>query len=276
MTPYWLIEEFVHDDSIKSLIQAVKSQRHRLRIFNVANHFEFDAGEFDANDCLVFQGSLQMGAKVKSELPGCHPVIWNNPSNFACQKYYSHLASYLFNDRCVWTTLEQLNQKKFFYYGLFGKDSMIFVRPDSGDKPFTGQLVDLQDFDRWYAKVKERNGQDLLVLISTPKNIRGEWRFLVTNQKEIISYSTYQYQKQRTLIPSAPEGATDLVKRILKNDWHPEPVYTIDICEGEDGQYYLLEINSFSSSGLYAMDKEKVVRRVSEIAVEEWKKKNEN
>ena len=46
----------------------------------------------------------------------------------------------------------------------------------------------------------------------------------------------------------------------------------IDVCETNEGNFYLLELNSFSSAGLYACKKELIVKRVSEIALEDYNK----
>jgi hypothetical protein len=65
-----------------------------------------------------------------------------------------------------------------------------------------------------------------------------------------------------------------LCEQILNVGWYPDPVFTVDICEDSDQNYWLMEINSFTSAGTYAAKKEPIVRRVSEIALEQWKNKN--
>ena len=44
----------------------------------------------------------------------------------------------------------------------------------------------------------------------------------------------------------------------------------MDIAEDNDGKYWLLELNSFSSAGLYASNKDNIVKKVSEIAEKEY------
>ena len=107
-------------------------------------------------------------------------------------------------------------------------------------------------------------------MVSTPKNIKGEWRFIVTDKKEILGTSLYMYNGSRTYIPSAPEEATKLVKEILEVGWYPDPVFTVDIVQDGDGNFWLMEFNSFTSAGTYAAKKENIVKRVSEIAFEQW------
>ncbi|TRO55769.1 DUF4343 domain-containing protein [Candidatus Bathyarchaeota archaeon] len=179
-------------------------------------------------------------------------------------------ADILFNDKYCFVPLATLKQHKFFFYGVFGKETMIYVRPDRGDKLFKGTLLDLQDFDRmWKDGISSDATDSDLVLVSTPKNIRGEWRYIVTSEQEIVSFSTYMYQDKRTYVPSAPEGATKLCKEVLSRGYFPDPVFTVDIVEDMDGNYWFMEMNSFTSAGTYAAPKEPIVTRVSEIAFKE-------
>jgi hypothetical protein len=124
------------------------------------------------------------------------------------------------------------------------------------------------DLDRFCGINKDVEHE--LVLVSTPKKILGEWRFVVSKFKEIISYSTYQYQGQVTKVPGAPKGAIKLVEEMLQVGYYPDSVFVMDVCEDSDNNFWLLELNSFSSAGLYACDKAKIVKRVGEIAKQEW------
>ena len=61
-----------------------------------------------------------------------------------------------------------------------------------------------------------------------------------------------------------------MVQEVLQIGYYPDSVFVMDVCEDSDGRFWLLEINSFSSAGLYACDKAKIVKEVSAIAEEEW------
>ena len=62
-----------------------------------------------------------------------------------------------------------------------------------------------------------------------------------------------------------------LHQNILENvEFRPDPVFVIDICKADDGNFYLLEIGSFSCAGLYACNLEKIVSAVSKAAIEEY------
>lgn len=267
----WLIENFVGDNGYEDLITEVRNQGMECIVLDIRNHFELRPGLVNEGECVVFQGSIQLFKKLKAELP-VTPLGWMTDVNYLCSKYYPHVQKHLFNDWHAFTTVGGLKHNKWNFYATFAKDTLIYVRPDGGDKTFTGRLLDLQDFDGFWTDIVHCNVTDdsSMVVVSTPKSIRGEWRFIVTNRKEILGVSLYKYNNQRTYVPSAPPKAHKLVHEILETGWYPDPVFTIDIVEDFDGNYWLMEMNSFTSAGTYAAPKNLIVEKVSEIAFKEW------
>ena len=230
-------------------------------VLDIRNHFELRPNLITEGECVVFQGSIQLFKKLKSELK-VFPLGWMTDDNYLCSNYYPHVQKFLFNDFHVFSTLTNLKHNKWWFYSTFGKDALIYVRPNCGNKTFTGQLIDLQDFDEFFdgegsKKLSKRYGgcevknTDMLI-ISTPKNIIGEWRYIVTDKKEILGCSSYMYHGNRTYVPNAPPKATKLVNEILENGWYPDPVFTVDIVQDGDGNFWLMEFNSFTSAIAFA------------------------
>lgn len=277
MKPRWLIENFTGDNGYEGLIKEIRKQGMECTVLDITNHFELKPDIFKPNDCIIFQGSIQLFDKLKKELGdiGCYPIGWCTDENYLCSNYYPKLNPVLFNDKYIITTVKNLKEYKWKYYAQYGKEALIFVRPDDGKKSFVGQLLDLQDFDKfWDNDVACASKEEDLVIITTPKNIIGEWRFVVNNKKEIIGYSCYKYQDQRTYIPSAPRGAVDKCKEVLDIGYYPDVIFTVDICQDKDEDFHLLELNSFTCAGTYEINKEILVKRVSEIAEEEYGNRN--
>jgi len=279
MKAKWIIENFTDSEDYNDLIKAVRESGRDCFVIGKHNHFDFDPRGYNENDCVIVQGSIQMTKNIANRLPkGCYPIAYSSWENYLCSTYYPKFSNLLFNDRNEFTTLKNLKENKFYFYEKYGKEALIFVRPDSGEKTFQAQLLDLQDFDRfWENGIQSSAADDDLILVSTPKKINGEWRFVCSkyNGGEIISTSTYQYQGKRTLIPSAPFGATDFVNEVLDVKWFPDSIFCVDVFQDADGEFWLGELTSFSSAGLYATDKVKVVNRVSEIVEMEYKAKYE-
>jgi hypothetical protein len=264
----WVVENWSKEASYLELEKALQETNLQYIMLRDFVKDEWTLPKFK-QECVVFQGSIQMAKLMKSTMTHCSPVSWMTSENYLCSKYYSYFGSLLFNDRYAMATLKEVARNKFYFYGTLGKESSIFLRPDSGDKTFQAQLLDIQDLDRFV--VENESEQHSLVLVSTPKNIKGEYRFIVS-PKGIIAHSTYRYQGLITKIPAVPKGATQKCLEVINVGFHPDPVYCVDIAEDGDGNYWLLELNSFSSCGLYACDKKAIVNQVTEIAMDEYKK----
>jgi len=266
MKPIWIIENL--EQSFLELSEAAKELGHE--VIDINRGYEHNLISKVRGKCVIFSGSIEMTKLVGNHLilQANKPSYYCNWKKYKCSAFYGKLGGYLFNDNHCFIPLAELNRRKYFFYGLFGKECLIFVRPDGGDKSFKGGLVDLQDFDSFYEEFKIKECD--LVVVSSPKTIRGEWRFVVTSEKKILAQSSYRYQGQAVKIPSAPNGATDLCKKILDEGYFPDDVFCIDICEDNDGNFWLMELTSFSSAGLYAGDKKKIVEGVSEMATKNF------
>lgn len=264
----WIIENFTDSEDYNELIQAVKDNGNDCYVISKRNNFDFSPDRYVEDECVLFQGSIQMTRHCKKVLPkGCLPIAFCTEEKFLCSRYYPHVKELLFNDKHRFTTVQELKANMFDFYKEFGKEAMIYIRPDRGDKPFSGQLLDMQDFDRfWKNNVVCTADEKDTIIVSTPKTVQGEWRYVCTFDKEILAFSTYSYQGKRTYVPAVPPGATELVKKVLDTKYWPDPVFCVDVCQDADGTFWLMELTSFSSAGLYSCNKKPIAKRVSEIA----------
>lgn len=264
----WIVENFTKEQSYIDLLDAAKAAGHKTIDIKGGYDSSILKSLKTERNCVVFNGSIEMAKIVKKELSNCYPVIYSDFNKFKCSEYYSYFGNKLFNDKYAIISLSELSRQRFLYYGMFGKDALIFIRPDSGEKTFQAQLLDIIDLDRFVAKNEDiKHG---LVVVSTPKSIRGEWR-VVCSKEGVIDYSLYNYQGQISKIRSIPNEALDFVKEILNVGYFPDDVFCVDICSDFDNNYWMLELTSFSSCGLYACDKPNIVKSVSEIALENFK-----
>ena len=269
---HWIIENIVKEPSFLELSEAVARAQHPL--LNLRGDFANEMLNPYVRKCVVFNGSIQMCKFVYLILLHncCAPILYSSWQNFRCSAWYPFVSDLLFNDDYVMVPFSEVNRRAHWFYGTFAKEAMIFIRPDSGDKTFKGGPVDEQDFARFYDQFESE--RDEMVIVSSPKNIRGEWRFVVTSEKEIVAQSSYRSQGLSTLVPSAPCGATKRCQEILVRleGHYPDKVFCIDIAEDGDGNFWLLELTSFSAAGLYACNKDAIVRAVSEHARRDFAK----
>lgn len=206
----------------------------------------FRVKDFDNNvpDSGVFIGSIEGCRWIQENRPNVK--TWSTFDNYLCSNYYPKINKYLFNDRYAFIPFEELSRRKWDLYSWLGKECLLFIRPNSGEKDFPAELVDLEDID----KLVDNYDYDGLAVVSTPKNNLGEWRFVV-DKDGIIAVSCYRFQGISCKIASAPTGAHELVEKVLDLKWYPDDLFCIDVIEDMSGNFWVVEITSFSSAGLY-------------------------
>ena len=211
-----------------------------------------------------------------------YPGVYCNLQNLKCSAYYPHFQEYLLNNRFFFLPLANISAMKedIFDSWLGASYEDLFVRPDSGFKSFTGQLVSKTklDYDIKNLANIAISGTEFC-LIAPPVNILREWRFVIGRRK-IIACSQYRDHKLtpsgipnpiRELSAGAPKEVCDFVENVLSSvDWEPEPIYTMDIAETSTKNLKVVELNCFSAAGLYKCDISKIVSEVRVIVIDEY------
>ena len=275
MKPKWLIENYEHDSSLQPLIDEIKNQNMEIEVVKYEPWESGTFNQFADNDCVIFYGTLNLGRQLQREKPWI-PGVYCNFKNLCCHTYYPYWGKYLLNQDYIMLPMLEILRKREYIYNNFGKKEVIFIRPDSGAKPITGQTLKYEELDKEFKLFGDYAGNDLdqiIVIISSPKPIEIEWRFIVANKK-VIAGSRYKKNNKLNINNFFSVEAFELADKIAKEQWQPDKIYTLDICQCY-GSYYLLEANSFSCSGLYLCSPEAVVKAVSESALKEWKEYNE-
>ncbi len=224
---------------------------------------------FPAGTCVVAHADIDLVTRVQRDAlwrPGAFATV----DHFFCSHYFPHYREHLLNSDHAFLPFRDLSTRSMELFDRFGRDGRIFVRPDSPLKLFTGLLVSRDTFEKdlefmaFYEFPVES-----LVVVSSPKSINKEWRFVIADQRIVASS---EYKDGETLIAraGADDAAVALAHTILQCDFAPDPVWVMDICETADHKFYLLEVGGFSFSDLYACDKDAVVRAVSRVAQREF------
>ena len=269
----WIIEDSVFEENI----DALKTQLTRQEVpFELVKYLPFERGKYkdpkgvNANGCVLFYGSLNLMRQLLREKSWI-PCGWCTLKNFECSKYYAYFGKFLLNQDYIMMPASELLRQKEFVYDKVGIDGCVFVRPSSGFKEFAGSVVPLEEMNEnalgfgFY-----HENPELMTVVTTPKVLTKEWRFVVA-KKKVITGSQYRLGKdvEPELVETTCEAALYAQSLVDVVEWEPDPIYTLDICES-NGELFLLELNAFSTSGLYDCDLETVVRVASEMAQEEW------
>lgn len=264
MRPTWIIQTDV--SGINTALIADEVARQGMDAISV----EFDynklqgtglpSGVYDM--CGLFYGSLDF-VKYGHVSPSFFPGAWCDLGNLACSTYYAYYSEYLLNRDYTMLPFGSLLER---YDHLFRQEVFkngMFIRPDSGGKPFTGFVA--RSCDHSLLEELEHNvHESSLVVIAPSTRIDTEHRFVVCDKK-VVAGCTYLPTESEHY----PPQALCLASEIASLDWQPEICYTIDIA-ATNGLYRLLEINSFSCAGFYACDLSEIVRHASLAAVADW------
>lgn len=273
----WFVETDILEESFNELKKQCELQGHG---FKCASGLESMWNQqpythlFKPDDCVVYRGSLEFGAQVKRETPWV-PGVYCDMDKYDCTYYYPRFKKeFLFNRHYIMVPYGDLMQREEELYELMGNLDCIFIRPNRGNKIFTGKMIER----RFFAKDVEFLGfynvePEELCVVCEPRNVQSEWRFIVVDNK-IITGS--KYRDVNNNIIEEPVECGDLEMEVAsaflaRGEYQPERVWVLDMCRAA-GLYTpkVLEVNSFSCSGLYGCNIEKIVREVSRVAKEEW------
>lgn len=183
-----------------------------------------------------------------------------NYNLFRYSYYYQVFNKVLLNKDVFLVTKDMLN-----YIDLPWSDdnhgtARIFIKPDSGNKLFTGTTM----CRKWFEKeidivLGDVNGSELLV-VSSYKDVSPEFRGVI-GPKGLISIS-----KESNCGTDLDKNLEEKILKFAEYSTFPIldknfPFYTVDFCE-HDGIIKIVEVNSFNSAGLYKIDYDLVVKEI--------------
>jgi hypothetical protein len=202
MKPTWLIETGVwKDDNVGRMIAILRDLGLTV---HTEQHTPFRPSEFDVvdegPDCpIIYYGSLNSVEFLRVRRPNWAPLIWFDSVAFSCRSYYAHWGKYLFQERYGFYPLGELPWLKAQLYQLYGKEEMIFMRPDDNDKSFSGRLVPHDNFPQWYEEARANQPSPAaLVIVAAPVPAGGEWRFVIADRK-VVAGTQYKQRGDRKL-----------------------------------------------------------------------------
>lgn len=272
----WLLDGDLFATYRDELLSAIHSQGHVAKVISAPSPpFRWDdvgcsyRETFAADACVVAHGDIELMTRIRNEgrwTPGAFCAI----ERFFCSHYACHLGKYLLNQRYMMLPFGELVRCQDFLFDSLGTDDRLFIRPDSPLKLFTGQVVSRSSFaaDLEFMAFYEFPASEI-VLVSAPQQVVCEWRFVVSNGRVVTGC---HYKQGSELISRAgyDQAAFELATVVASQDFQPDPVWVVDICQTADHAYHLLEIGGFSFSDLYACDMQKVVSAVSAEATVMW------
>jgi hypothetical protein len=274
----WLFDADMFDGYRDELVATIRRLGHDVRLIRAPQPpYRWDdigcsyRETFAEDACVVAHGDIDLVTRIARDrrwTPGAFATV----ENYFCSSYYCHLGDFLLNRDYVMLPYGELRRQREFLWSTIGSDGKVFVRPDSPLKLFTGQVVARDTFER---DMEFMGFYDFptssLVLASAPRHISKEWRFVVADKK-VVAGCQYKTNDKMELKPGYSPEAYALVAEIAAQDYEPDPVWIIDICQSDGGAHHLLEIGGFSFADLYLCDKAAIVESLSNSALAVWQR----
>ena len=259
----WIIENITKEPSYLALAATLKDKGRDPLELN--GDFVLSLLDGVKSERVALFGSIEMVRMLNPLLMKNLNFIVNTNSaeKYKCTEYYPYFTDLLFNDKYVIAPLGYFLERPSFFFDILGSDGCLFVRPDTGEKSFKGTLLKREDMDVFNAQAPDDKAE--LIIVSSPKKIKSEWRFVVSDKKQIVTQSSYKIGNKRERTQAAPPEAFVFVNKVLQRGYFPDKLFCVDIAEDCDGNFWLLELTSLNSAGLYACDMEKIVEAVEKL-----------
>jgi hypothetical protein len=216
--------------------------------------------DFNELSCVVAHGTIQFIRQVEKKYGRVWtPGMYFNKNVKSYEQFAIHYGEDMLNSDYYILPLREIQRR-----GLRN----IFIKPLSGMKEFTGQVIKHAD-DLLALSKYEVLSPELLCVVAAPKQIEGEFRYVIANGK-VVTGSEYRWNDTLDVRIDTHPVCDQKAAQVASSKWQPDTVYVVDIALTGLGIAKIIELNAFSSSGLYACDTYKIVRAVAEAAEKEY------
>lgn len=223
--------------------------------------------QFDYLDCVVTHGTIQFCRQVEKKFGRkWRPCMYFNKNVKSYEMFAIHYGNNMLNDEYYILPLAEIERRQL-------KD--IFIKPLSGLKDFTGQAIYNTDELEFIGK-HEILAPELLCVVASIKDVKAEFRYVIVDGK-VVTGSEYRWGDKLDIRIDTHPTCDDMANWVAVHEWQPDTVYVCDIAliehsEGDTVWYTakIIELNAFSSSGLYACNTYKIVEAVARAAEKEY------
>lgn len=241
----WIVEQSYQS---KELINSLKKRNSKYRLIKTFSYLE---EKFDfPNEPFICHGTLAM-AKCFN-----YKGFMFDEQKLRCSYYYPRYKNWLLvEDEYQIIKGKNIKKLKNQLYKTFGVDGVIFIKPDTNDKAFSGCLVESERFNK-KANYIALMHPELDCVISRPWKTTEEWRLFVCYGK-VVTGSGYKHNGFCKMFEGYPDEAVTIAERAC-DSWTPHPMLVVDICKSGD-EYCILEIGSWNCAGYYKSDTDKII-----------------
>ncbi|HEY8505627.1 MAG TPA: ATP-grasp domain-containing protein [Gemmataceae bacterium] len=267
MRPVWLIEAGVYGPEADPLLAEVRRQGMAgafvpYRALTGGAAPVVGGRPLAPDDCVIGYGTFPFARQIRLHHPWI-PGAWCTPENLDCTIYFTHFVKFLLNQPCAILPGVEAISRADELFAAFGRGGEVFVRPAGCEKLFVGRRIGRDAFAA--ALAPARYDPETRVVVAAPREVAREWRLVVVGDR-VVAGSRYAEGGVRSVAPGCPGEVRRFAEAVLAEaGWRPDPAFMLDVCESE-GRLWLVELNAFSTSWLYACDLPAVVAEASTLA----------
>lgn len=276
MKIHWIMDVDIIGEKHQNLPKYLRSLGHDVTTLSATKNMPKLVNSPDTVH--VFHGSFEELRAVKKQINVATYGLGNSILR-------SHYASYIpkqwfLNTDSEMTTWGLFRQNYVEYYAKYQMASWwnsklyeLFIRPDSGNKIFTGQVLRKDNF-QYEKELLEQTSNILpetIIWITPAQTIHREFRVWISD-RQVITASEYSWNEDKKPLKNIPKSVIDFAKKIAEHSWQVDRAYVVDIHHpsSSNDETKIIEFNSFSCSGLYQCDSEKLFKQMSVDIIKEW------
>lgn len=278
MSAKWIICNLGNLGQIDQLAYAVRECGRECEVLTLGEINDLVEMPSTNPECVITSGSIWMNKGLRKARPNS-VGNYHDAKTFNCSSYYHNWGKYLTQKKYMLLPFSEIIRQVDWIYDTLAVDGSVFIRPDSGEKEFAGELVHRDRFQAFSEDALMRIGyQDgltsgLLCVVSSPVDIDKEFRLVIVDKK-VVTGSTYRVAKHlhsEDISEYDEIGINAFAHKVL-NDNPPQlpPFHVLDIAQESNGEFSIMEVGCFCCCGLYECDRRKIALSISECAEREF------
>ena len=259
-------------DNIRWVVQRNLTSREDLEKMRASfaktgvDHLEIDIIPFSSTLPEIDQSfrSIYYGSTTfLSLLQAAGRSFFFDEAAFSIENYLCHWGEKMLNHGASVTTFDALLAIP------YASDKSLFIRPDDDSKSFAGEVIHFGEIKTWFDRLQTIGNTGLSgntkIIVSTPYNIRCEWRLWIVEGKVVAASRYREYFRLKKERGCPPEVSAYAEARC--REYMPHDVFVMDVCLCGDA-YFIVECNCVNGAGFYDADVEEIIGRITKYVAE--------
>jgi hypothetical protein len=216
--------------------------------------------------CVMTYGTHQFVRQASMANAGkWSPGAFSRIERLSYSAYAPYIGDILLNDDFILLPYGEVLRRGFDAFG-----DAYFLKPDAVTKAFTGFVMTRDKYQTEVETLKKSVYPEMICVVAKPRSIEAEFRFVIAD-RQVVAGSQYRWEDRLDVRLDVLPICRELAQEVAQREWQADRCYTCDVAllDGRS-KARIVELNTFSSSGLYACDTEAVVDAVSRAAWREY------